>query len=46
VLHEAGAIREGEEHAWMQDRAYPHARDRAMHVARRDPPSSLTTNRR
>ena len=46
VLHEAGAIRECEEHAWMQDRADPHARDRAIHGARRDPPSGLMTNRR
>jgi hypothetical protein len=28
VLQEAGAIRECEEHGWMQDRADPHARER------------------
>src|ERR1700730_12127300 len=27
VLLEAGAVRECEEHGWMQDRADPHARD-------------------
>lgn len=37
VLQDAGAIRECEEHGWMQDRADPHARDRAI-AARRDPP--------
>ena len=37
VLHEAGAIRECEEHGWMQDRADPHARERALEIARRDP---------
>jgi hypothetical protein len=34
VLQEAGAIRECEEHGWMQDRADPHARERAMLVAK------------
>jgi hypothetical protein len=29
VLQEVGAIRECEEHGWMQDRADPHARERA-----------------
>lgn len=38
VLHEAGAIRECETHGWMQDRADPHARDRALEIARQDPP--------
>jgi len=32
VLQEAGAIRECAEHSWMQDRADPHARDRAYGV--------------
>jgi hypothetical protein len=27
VLQEAGAVREREEHGWMQDRADPHARE-------------------
>jgi hypothetical protein len=35
VLQEAGAIRECEEHGGMQDRADPHARERAFDIARR-----------
>ncbi|MBB4429894.1 hypothetical protein GGD66_008499 [Bradyrhizobium sp. CIR48] len=42
VLNEAGAIRECEEHGWMQDRADPHARERAFDIARRDPPAGVT----
>jgi len=42
VLLEAGAIRECEEHGWMQDRADPYARERAIEVARRDPPSDIS----
>lgn len=38
VLAEAGAIRECEEHGWMKDRADPHARARALEIARDDPP--------
>jgi len=41
VLLEAGAIRECEEHGWMQDRADPHARERAFHIAGRDPPPDV-----
>ncbi|MCS3445917.1 MULTISPECIES: hypothetical protein [Bradyrhizobium] len=37
VLNEAGAIRECEEHGWTQDRADPHARERAFDLARRAP---------
>jgi hypothetical protein len=40
VLREAGAIRECEEHGWMQDRADPHAR--AFHIARTDPPPRVS----
>ncbi|MCC8958022.1 hypothetical protein H8B02_32725 [Bradyrhizobium sp. Pear77] len=36
LLKEAGAIRECEEHGWMQDRADPHARERAFDLARLD----------
>jgi hypothetical protein len=36
VLQEAGAIRECEEHGWMQDRADPHAHERAFDIARQD----------
>src|SRR3979409_309428 len=42
VLQEAGAIRECEEHGWMQDRADPHARDRAFNIAREDPPAGIS----
>jgi hypothetical protein len=38
VLLETGAIRECEEHGWMQDRADPHAREHALDIARQDPP--------
>jgi hypothetical protein len=41
VLQEAGAIRECEEHGWMQDRADPHARERAVDIARRHPPAGV-----
>lgn len=44
VLQEAGAIRECEEHGWMQDRADPHARERAFDIARRDPPADVSTD--
>jgi hypothetical protein len=43
VLQEAGAIRECEEHGWMQDRADPHARERAFDVGRWDPPAGVST---
>ncbi len=43
VLQEAGAIRECEEHGWMQDRADPHARDHAFDIARRDPPPGVSS---
>jgi hypothetical protein len=36
VLWDAKAIRECEEHGWMQDRADPHARERALFIARED----------
>jgi len=42
VLQEAGAIRECEEHGWMQDRADPHARERAFDIARQDPPPGVS----
>jgi hypothetical protein len=44
VLQEAGAIRECERHAWMQDRADPHARERAFDIARCDPPPRISSN--
>jgi hypothetical protein len=42
VLNEAGAIRECEEHGWAQDRADPHARERAIDLARRAPPTGIS----
>jgi len=42
VLQEAGAIRECEYHGWMQDRADPHARERALEIARQDAPPGLS----
>ncbi len=42
VLQEAGAIRECEEHGWMQARADPHAQERALVIARQDPPSGVS----
>jgi hypothetical protein len=38
VLNEVGAILECEEHGWAQDRADPHARERAILIARQYPP--------
>ena len=43
VLQEAGAIREFEEHGWMQDRADPHARERAFDMARHSAPAGVSS---
>ena len=43
LLYEAGAIRECEEHGWMQDCADPHARERALGVASQDPPHGVSS---
>ncbi|MEY9135004.1 hypothetical protein ACVMII_003908 [Bradyrhizobium diazoefficiens] len=42
LLQEAGVIRECEEHGWMQDRADPHARERALDIARQEPPDGIS----
>ncbi|MCK1405089.1 hypothetical protein [Bradyrhizobium sp. 76] len=42
VLQEAGAIHECEEHGWAKDRADPHARERAVNIARQEPPDGLS----
>jgi hypothetical protein len=42
ALQDAGAIRECEEHAWMRDRADPHATDRAFDIARDYPPIGVS----
>jgi hypothetical protein len=43
ALNDAGAIYECEEHDWMQDRADPHARDRAFQIAREAPPPGVSS---
>lgn len=42
MLVEAGAIRTCEEHGWIQDRADPYARDRALEIARQAPPAAVS----
>jgi hypothetical protein len=44
VLQDAGAIRECEEHGWMQDRADPHGRERAFDIARKEPLAGLSSS--
>jgi hypothetical protein len=43
VLNEARAIRECEEHGWIQDRADPHACKCAFDIARTDPPPGVSS---
>jgi hypothetical protein len=45
VLLEVGAIRECEEHGWMKDRSDPHASERALRIARDDPPPGMSSER-
>jgi hypothetical protein len=42
VLQEAHAIRECEDHGWMQDHADPHARQRAFEIAAQEVPSGVS----
>jgi hypothetical protein len=42
VLIEVGAIRECGEHGWMRDGADPHARVRALELAREHPPVGIS----
>jgi hypothetical protein len=42
VLQEAHAIHECEFHGWAKDRADPHARDRAVDIARQHPPTGFS----
>lgn len=44
VLQDAGAILECEEHGWMRDRTDPHARHRALQIAREDPPTGVSSD--
>jgi len=41
TLQESGAIVECEQHGWMQERGDPHARGRALRIARDDPPPGI-----
>lgn len=43
VLLETDAIRECGEHGWMLERTDPHARDRALDIARQYPPVGVST---
>ena len=43
ILLEVDAIRECKTHGWMQDRADPHARERAFDAARQDPPAGVSS---
>ena len=45
ILLEVGAIRECEEHGWMRDRSDPHARERALFIARHEPPLGISSAR-
>ena len=42
VMMKREVIRECEEHGWMRDRADPHARERALVIARQDPPPGVS----
>jgi hypothetical protein len=42
VLQEAHAIHECEYHGWAKDRSDPHARDRALEIARHYPAPGLS----
>ncbi|MBV9559609.1 MAG: hypothetical protein JOY90_03985 [Bradyrhizobium sp.] len=44
VLREVGAIIECDEHGWMQNRTDPHARERALDIARQDPPPGFSAD--
>jgi hypothetical protein len=44
VLLEAGAIHECEFHGWIRDRADPHARECAVHIARQHPSAGLSSD--
>ena len=43
VLVGEGVIRECVEHGWMRERGDPHARSRAMDLARFDPPAGYSS---
>ena len=41
LLLEAGTIRRCDQHGWAKDRADPHAREDALHMAREEPLAGL-----
>jgi hypothetical protein len=43
LLLEKGVVREREEHGWMKEKADPRARERALDVARSDPPARCSS---
>src|ERR1700726_3035108 len=45
VMLELGAIRECEEHGWIKDCSDPHARGRALLIARHEPPLGISSER-
>ena len=45
ILLEVGAIRECEEHGWIKDCSDPHARERALFIARHEPPLGISSER-
>lgn len=45
ILLEVGAIRECEEHGWIRDRSDSHARERAVLIARHEPPRGISPER-
>lgn len=45
VLREAGAIGKCEEHGWMKDRGDPRAYERALAMARQDPPLGISSEK-
>jgi hypothetical protein len=44
VLLDEGVIRECVEHGWMRERGDPHARLRALDLARSDPPAGYSSD--
>lgn len=44
VLQEAGAIDECDEHGWGKDCADPYARERALDIARQEPPDGISSD--
>jgi hypothetical protein len=43
LLLEEGVIRKCEEHGWMKEKGDPHARERALDLAKSDPPAGCSS---